>query len=132
MRGNDANRAVAELAASRHGAYARRLAATVGFTKAMAATRLRRGDLTEPVPGVLLISGTPMTFRTRLSIAVQAAGGTVASHRAAAHLHGFEDFDIAPLESRSHVVGTRRSRASSCIGRNVWSPATSPSSTASR
>jgi hypothetical protein len=99
MRGNDAARAVAELAATRHGAYARRLAATVGFTKGMAAVRLRRGDLTEPVPGVLLIAGTPMTYRTRLSIAVQAGGGTVASHRASGHLHAFDDFiDGAPLE----------------------------------
>jgi hypothetical protein len=98
MRGNDANRAVAELAATRHGAYSRRLAASVGFTKAMAAARLRRGDLTEPVPGVLVVAGTPMTYRTRLSIVVQAAGGTVASHRSAALLHGFDDFASAPLE----------------------------------
>jgi hypothetical protein len=98
MRGHDAQRAVAELAATRHGAFTRRLAVTVGFTRAMAASRIRGGHLIEPVPGVLLVAGTPMTFRTRLSVAVQAAGGTVASHRAAALLHGFDGFASAPVE----------------------------------
>jgi hypothetical protein len=98
MRAHDARRAVAELAASQHGAYSRRQAATTGFTKAMIAARIRRGDITEPVPGVLLVSGTPLTFRTMLSIAVLAGGGTVASHRAAALLHGMEGFGSAPVE----------------------------------
>lgn len=105
MRADDAMRAVAELAAARHGACARRLAATTGMTKAMIATRIARGDLCEPVPGVLFRPGAPVTFRARLSIAVQAGGGTVASHRAAAMLHGLEGFDVAPVE-----VSVRRGR----------------------
>ena len=37
-----------------------------------------------------------MTYRARLSIATLAGGGTVASHRACAALHGADGFDIVP------------------------------------
>jgi hypothetical protein len=91
-------RAVAELAASQHGAFTRRQAARFGLTKGPVATRLRRGTLREPLPGVLFVTGSPLTYRARLSMAVHAGGGTVASHRAAALLHGFDDFRAAPIE----------------------------------
>jgi len=98
MRADDAWRAVAELAASQHGVLTRRQAATVDFDKHRVATAVRDSRLAEPVPGVLVVTGTPATFRQRLVIAVFAGGGTVASHRAAAIIHGFDGFVAAPVE----------------------------------
>jgi hypothetical protein len=105
MRADDAWPAVAELAATQHGALTRRLAADRGLDAKRVAARKRDGLLTEPVPGVLVVAGTPPTFRQRLAIATFAAGGTVASHRAAALLHGFDGIDSAPVE-----VTVRRGR----------------------
>jgi hypothetical protein len=47
---------------------------------------------------VLVVTGTPATFRQRLVVATLAAGGTFASHRSAALLHGFDGVDAAPVE----------------------------------
>ena len=60
--------------------------------------RLDSGLLVEPAPGVLFLPSAPLTFRARLMIAVLAGGGTVASHRSAALLHGFDGCTDAPLE----------------------------------
>jgi hypothetical protein len=72
---------------------------------------LRRGRLTEPVKGVLVIVGTPASFRQRLAVATLAGGGTVASHRSAALLHGFDGITSAPVE-----VTVRRGRYPSIDG----------------
>lgn len=98
MRSVDAMGAVAELAASRHGAFTRAQAAHAHVTWGMLRTRLRRGELIEPVPGVLQVVGVGKTFKARLSVATLAGGGSVASHRAAALLHGFDGVVAAPLE----------------------------------
>ena len=72
----------------------------------MIAARVGRGELLEPVPRVLVIAGAPMTYRCRVSVATLAGGGTVASHRAAAWLHGIDGFTLsAPVE-----VTVRRGR----------------------
>jgi hypothetical protein len=99
MRRDDTMRAVAELAASQHGAYTRRQAAERGESRFIVARKLANGELIEPVPGVVFVSGSPMSYRARLSIATLAGGGTVSTHRASAHLHGAPDFGIAPLET---------------------------------
>ncbi|HEX4982345.1 MAG TPA: type IV toxin-antitoxin system AbiEi family antitoxin domain-containing protein [Ilumatobacteraceae bacterium] len=90
---DDAVRAVAELAASQHGAFTRRQAAAKKFSRARIATALRNGWLLERPPGVLAISGHPDTWEQRLTLATLAGGGHgVASHRAAARLHGLDGF----------------------------------------
>jgi hypothetical protein len=98
MRADDAWRAVAELAASQHGALARRQAAAVGFDKTRVRRAVAAGRLVEPVAGVLVMPGVPTSFRHRLTVAVLAGGGTVASHRSAALLHGFDGIRSAPVE----------------------------------
>jgi len=98
MTNDDAMGAVAELAASQHGAFTRRQAAELGITKVVIAGWLRRGLVREPARGVLVLVGAPATFRSRLTVATLAGNGTVASHRASGLLHGMDPFDAAPLE----------------------------------
>ena len=108
MHAAGAERAVAALAASQHGAFGRRQAAPVGFSRKVVAARLARGVLREPMPGVLVDSAAPVTWRQSLMVAVLASGGT-ASHRAAAALHRLDGFDerevdITVAPSRHRVI----------------------------
>jgi len=97
MHAAGAERAVAALAASQHGAFGRRQAATVGFSRKMTATRLKSGVLREPLPGVLVDAAVPATWRQGLMVVILASGGT-ASHRAAAALHHLDGFDERELD----------------------------------
>jgi hypothetical protein len=91
---DDAVRAVAELAASQHGAFTRRQAAAKKLSPARIATAVRNGWLVEHPPGVLAVTGHPDTWEQRLTLATLAGGGHgVASHRSAARLHGLDGFD---------------------------------------
>jgi hypothetical protein len=91
---DDAVRAVAELAASQHGAFTRRQAAAKKLSRARIATALRNGWLVERPPGVLSVTGHPDTWEQRLILATLAGGGHgVASHRSAARLHELDGFD---------------------------------------
>lgn len=95
---DDALRAVAELAASQHRAFTRHQAAALSFNHRRIATAVRRGWLVEPVPGVLVIVGSPATWQQRLMVAVLASDGhAVVSHRAAARLHRLDGFDRAGM-----------------------------------
>lgn len=86
--------AVAELAASQHRAFTRHQAAAVHFDRRRVATALRSGWLTEPLPNVLVLTGSPPTWQQRLMVVILGSGGhAVASHRAAARLHGLDGFD---------------------------------------
>jgi hypothetical protein len=90
---DDAVRAVAELAASQHGAFTRRQAAIKGFSRARVATAVRTGWLVERPRGVLAVAGHPDTWEQRLMFATLSCGDHgVASHRAAARLHGLDGF----------------------------------------
>jgi hypothetical protein len=97
---DDAVRAVAELAASQHGAFTRRQAAAIGLSRARIATAVRNGWLTEPIPQVLVTAGQPTTWEQAVRIATLAGGGhAVASHGAAARLHELDGFNGAtPVE----------------------------------
>jgi hypothetical protein len=91
---DDAVRAVAELAASQHGAFTRRQAVAKKLSRARIATAVRTGWLVERPSGVLAITGHPDTWEHRMTIATLAGGGHgVASHRSAARLHGLDGFD---------------------------------------
>lgn len=105
---DDAVSAVAELAASQHGAFTRRQAANLNFHRNRVATALRRGWLLEPVPGVLTIAAVPTSWRQQLAIALLAGTGTAtASHRAAAHLHRVDGFERTPAPELSVESVTR-------------------------
>ncbi|MPY95030.1 MAG: hypothetical protein GEV08_18815 [Acidimicrobiia bacterium] len=71
MSAHDALRAVAELAASQHGALTRRQAAALHFDSRRVATALRSGLLHEPAPRVLVVTGTPDTWRRRVMVATR-------------------------------------------------------------
>jgi hypothetical protein len=102
---HDAWAAFTAVAADQHGAGHRRQAAAVGLDAKRIGAGKRAGRVTEPVPGVLVLPGMAPTFRQRLVVATLAGNGTVASHRSAALLHGFDGIDAAPVE-----VTVRRGR----------------------
>jgi hypothetical protein len=102
----DIERALGQLAGLRHGAFTRRMAASVGVSSKAIRTRLDCGTLVEPAAGVLLLAASPPTWRQRVAVATLAGGGAVASHRTAARLHGLDGFDVDVVEVS--VPGHRR------------------------
>jgi hypothetical protein len=110
-----AERAVAALAASQHSAFGRRQAASVGMSAKMIAARIRSGVLSEPIPGVLVFTAAPKTWRQQLVLpTLSASGDAVASFRAAGALHeldggepGWLDVSVVPsrhLRAPGYVV----------------------------
>ena len=69
----DAVRAVASIAAGRHSVLTRKLAATSGMSPRNIATATARGWLEEPAPGVLVIAGSPDTWRRRAAVVLACA-----------------------------------------------------------
>jgi hypothetical protein len=99
--------AVGEFAASRHGAFHRRQAAESGLTPSVIARLIREGMLEEPIPGVLVVVGSPDTWHRRLSIATSVGTArVVAGFRSAAALHRLDGYESGPLE----VILERRKR----------------------
>lgn len=90
MQCNDAMGAVAELAASQHGAFSRLQAVTLGLSSRRIQTMARAGLVDEPVRGVLRIRGAPITWHQRMMVATLVGSGFHAGFRAAAHLHGID------------------------------------------
>ncbi len=98
MRVDDADGAVAGLAASQHGAITRLQAASVGMTTKMVRSRKAAGMLAEPYPGVLVLNSTPPSWRRQLMVALLAGGErTVVAFESAAALHGLDGFDEGPV-----------------------------------
>lgn len=88
-----------ELASVQHGVFTRPQAAALGRSKKMIDRMLQRGILNELYPGVLCFAGAPSSWMTRLMAATLAGGGSHASHRAAACLHGLDGFaETQPVE----------------------------------
>jgi len=85
----DADRKVAELAATQHAVVGRRQALALGMTGPTLTRRLAEGRFQRLVPGVYVVSGSPPSWHQRLMGACIAAGpGAAASHRAAGRLWG--------------------------------------------
>jgi hypothetical protein len=94
-----APRAMAEFAASRHGVVLRSQAATFGFTPDDIRRAKQQGWLTEPVRGVLVISGYPSTWEHQLAIVTaSSAARPLVSQGAAARLFSLDGFEIAAAE----------------------------------
>ena len=88
-----------ELAASRHGALTRSQAAAKGFSADVIRRLIDTEVLTEPAPNVLVVRGSPPTWRQRLYVATLASGGAgAAGYRSAAALHGMDGYGEGPLE----------------------------------
>lgn len=102
---NQAWNAVAELAASQHGCFTRTQAADNGVGRRRLDRALRDGIVARDLPRVLRFVGAPPSWRSAVAAATLSTGG-VASHRAAAQLHGIDGFDRAPPEitvARGHM-----------------------------
>ena len=88
-----------EFAASRHGALTRSQAADNGISSKVVQRLLRDHVLTEPVPGVLVIVGSPPTWRQAMYVATLASRSTgVAGFRSAAALDGLDGYSAGPVE----------------------------------
>lgn len=97
MHCNDAIGAVAELGASQHGAFTRPQATRIGLSPRDIRRLLDLRVIAEPVAGVLVFTGAPVTVKQRLWIATHACGGGfVAAFEAAAWLHGMDGCDRTP------------------------------------
>ena len=90
--------AAGDVAASRHGVFHRSRAAEVGLTNKAIRSLKRSGHLTEPVPGVLVVAGSPDTWQRRLEIAtLGSCGAGAASFATAAALVGMDGYAHGPL-----------------------------------
>ncbi|HEX2119505.1 MAG TPA: hypothetical protein VHF91_10000 [Acidimicrobiales bacterium] len=85
----DADRTIARIAAAHHSAVARRQLLDAGVARHVVDHRVAKGLLVPTHPGVYRLAGSPPSWHQRIMAATLAAGsGAVASHRAAAFLHG--------------------------------------------
>ena len=88
-----------ELTAAQHGVFSRQQAVTIGLSRGMVDRLVRRGTVSRLYSGVFGFAGAPRTWRSNLMAATLAAGGSHASHRAAACLHELDGFnDHQPIE----------------------------------
>ena len=93
----DADLTIARLAAGQHGALSRRQLLEAGVPGHVVDHRLACGLLVGVHAGVYRVAGSPVTWHQRIAAATFAAGpGAVASHRAAAFLHGLDGIGPAP------------------------------------
>ena len=93
MNGNDALRAVAEIAASQHGAFNRSQAAENSINAQQLRRSVASGRLHNPLTNVFVFAAAPDTKRQRLMIAT--LGAAVISHRSAAQLHNLDGVSLA-------------------------------------
>lgn len=115
---HDLDARLAALAGTQHGLVTRSQADRLGLDHRSVGRRLRAGVLDEPWPGVLRLSGG-VAWPQPIMAAVLAGGpGVVASHRAAAALHGLDGCEPGMLELSS--VG-RRLRLRGVIAHRVAS-----------
>lgn len=92
MNGNDALRAVAEIAASQHGAFNRSQATENSVNAQQLRRAVASGRLRRPLSDVFVFVSAPKTQRQRLMIASLA--GAVISHRSAAQLHNLDGVNL--------------------------------------
>lgn len=108
MRRNDAMGAVAELAASQHGAFTRTQAADRGLSRRQIHDIAVDATIAEPIRGVLVFRAAPATWKQRMIVATLASPGYHAAFRAAAYLHWLDGFQQPP---RPEIIGRRGTRA---------------------
>lgn len=99
----ETDRIIASLAARQHADVGRRQLLDAGVPAHAIKHRVRTGGLITVHAGVYRLAGSPVTWHQRIMAATLAAGaGAVASHRAAAFLHGLEG-----IEPRLEVTVSR-------------------------
>lgn len=85
--------ALSVLASAQHGVFTRQQADEIGYSKKSIDHLIRRGAIHAVDCGVLRFAAAPHSWRSALMCAVLAGGGSHASHRSAACLHGLDGFD---------------------------------------
>lgn len=91
--------AAGEFAASRHGVLTRSQAADNGISHRVLHRLPRDRDLVEPTPGVLVVVGSPPTWRQQLYVATLASDEAgAAGFRSAATLKGLDGYPTGPVE----------------------------------
>lgn len=108
MRHNDAIGAVADVAASQHGAFTTRQAADRGLSRRQIKALAADPQIHEPIRGVLVFRAAPPTWHQQMMVATLASPGFHAGFRAAAHLHHLDGFRTPP---RPEIVGRRGTRS---------------------
>ncbi len=104
---DDALGAVSRSAASRYGVLTRRQAAQLGLHRNRIAPLIAAGVLSEPRPGVLVLSSVAASWEQSVAVAQMARGGHGAvSHRSAARRHALDGCNEAIIDLSS----TRRVR----------------------
>jgi very-short-patch-repair endonuclease len=99
----EADRLIAEIATAQHGAVARRQLLEAGVPAHVIAYRVRSGALVPLFAGAYAVAGSALGWHQRIMAGTLASGpGAVASHRAAAFLHG-----LAGIEPRVEVSVAR-------------------------
>lgn len=89
---------VAELAARQYGLFSRAQALELGATAKVVERRLLGSRWSVAAPGVYALPGTQASWRRDLMVAcLQAGPGALASHEAAAALHGLASFSPGPV-----------------------------------
>ena len=88
----ETDRIIASIAGEQHAALSRRQLLEAGVSAHAVTHRVRTGRLVTVHAGVYRLAGSPGSWHQRIMAATLAAGG-VASHRAAAYLHGLEGIE---------------------------------------
>jgi hypothetical protein len=90
---------VVALARRQHGVVSTRQLRDAGVTRSKLRTKVRRGDWSRMLQGIYRVGAAEATWEAQLQAHLLAAGEeAVASHQAAAALHGLEGFHRARLE----------------------------------
>jgi very-short-patch-repair endonuclease len=90
----ESDRIIASIATGQHAAVSRRQLLDAGVPAHVIKHRVRTGGLITVHPGAYRLPGSRVTWHQRITAATLAAGpGAVASHRAAAFLHGLEGIE---------------------------------------
>jgi very-short-patch-repair endonuclease len=118
----DIDNAIAALADPQHGAFARLQAEGVGATNRQMRRRVAGGRWKDLGEDVLVVAGAHRTWRLRVSIAVLAGTGGIASHRTAAALWGLPGFAENHIEISRQIDGKSTSRHAR-VHRSRWLPA---------
>jgi hypothetical protein len=99
---------LAEHTRDHHGTIGWRTAVDLGIPTSTVTSWVKAGQLVRPAPGVLVVAGTPSTWRQRLSVAAT-SGGAWASHRSAATLSELDGYPPRQVEVLTQH-GRRRKR----------------------
>jgi very-short-patch-repair endonuclease len=115
-------RAVAALAETQHGLVSIEQAHELGASKLHISRWTQRGQIQRLSQRSITFPGQPGTWRRELQAALFDAGeSAIASHRSAAHLHGFDGFGEGPIE-----VITNRIHKNRVVAGIVHTPAPVP------